>query len=425
VNQGLDLRVFSGKMRGVVFLSRNGRFQKSETRVLRTLFLQNDSGHFLWNKGIFVVIQTVSLNGFRNYVDFRADFDGGVNVVTGNNAQGKTNLIEAVYLLAAGRSFRARSDKELIGFELDRAEVSLDVTSGGRAQRLDAVLSRGKRRELYANGVKLKTFSEMSGRIAAVLFSPDDLNLVFGGAALRRRLLDNCLCQLRPKYAGYLSELTRLHEHKTRILRDHRDDAAMYDTLDTFDEAFARAGAFVIHYRAAFTSRLAEKASGVYREFVPRGEELTLGYKTVSTVSPDDMRPEEIYNTLLLRQRELRAAELAAGACLTGAHRDDLLVEINGRAARSFASQGQARTAAVSIKLAEREIFSEQLGENPVLLLDDVLSELDEGRQEFLLSRATGGQIFITCCEPDRVLSRASGSVTRIEGGKRVPCTFT
>jgi DNA replication and repair protein RecF len=365
------------------------------------------------------------LNGFRNYGDFSQRFGDGINVITGRNAQGKTNLLEAVCYLAAGRSFRARTDRELIGFDREEASLAAEVLSHGREQTLEARLSRARRRILYANGVKMKSYAEFSGRLAAVLFAPDDLDLVFGGAARRRRFMDGGLCQLRPKYAAALSEFNRVHEHKTRILRDHREKPALLDALEEFNHGLAAAGAELIYYRAAYAKLLSEKARIVHSDFSNSAERLQITYKTVSSLSPDGARPKELFPLLLARLYELRQAEIDSGQCLTGPQKDDLEIELNGRPAKEFASQGQARTAAVSLKLAERDIFSAALGEQPVLLLDDVLSELDESRQRFLLERAAGGQVFITCCESDKIETRTRGTVTRIEGGDVAACTFT
>jgi DNA replication and repair protein RecF len=364
-----------------------------------------------------LTINTIHLSNFRNYREFERDFVDGINVITGRNAQGKTNLIEAVYYLASGRSFRARADRELILFGADSARVRLGVTSRGREIALEARLVAGKRRELYMNGAKQRVFADIAGRLTAVLFCPEDLEMVQGGAAARRPQIYGCLSQLRPKYAAALAEYTPQHDHKTRILRDHREKPGLLDALDEFNVGLARVGAELIRGRAMFTRLLAQRARDVHADFSSGAEELDISYRTATGVTPDGP-PSEIARQTLERMIELRPAELAAGQCLTGPHRDDLVITINGLAARQFASQGQARTAAVSLKLAEREIHAADTGETPVLLLDDVLSELDEGRQAFLLERIRGGQVFITSC--DARGSAARGSVTLIEGGRAV-----
>jgi DNA replication and repair protein RecF len=370
-----------------------------------------------------MIVKSVSLEGFRNYASFAAEFSDNVNVVFGNNAQGKTNLIEAVYFLSAGRSFRAKNDRELICFEADSAHIRADITSDGRDHRLEAFLSRTKRRQFHSNGVRLKTAAELSGKLRTVLFCPDDLNLIREGAVVRRRLMDGCLCQLRPRYAAALTEFNRVLEHKTRILRDHHEKPSLLDTLDDFDDRLAQMSAELIHYRAAFAALLAEKASAIHKDFSGGTETLSIRYCTVKTIDDPRQKPAALLEPLLEHLRSHRRAELETGTCLSGAHKDDLDIEINGKSARTFASQGQARTAALSLKLAERDIHFTDSGEYPILLLDDVLSELDARRQSFVLHRISEGQVFITCCEEVGHLSgpeaaRPGGKILRISGGR-------
>ena len=361
-------------------------------------------------------VDALTLRGYRNYAEAALRFDGAVNVISGRNAQGKTNLLEAVYLLSGGRSFRTRFDRELIGFDRDFASVEAEVVSGGREQRIELLLRRGAPKRITVNRVKTAA-AELGGIVNAVLFCPDDLNLLRDGPAARRRLMDLAISQLRPGYARLLSDYTKLYENKTRILRDYRDDPRMLDTLDDFSDGLCRASARLIRYRASFARRLAAAAGPVHREFSGAGEDLTVRYRTVSTVTDPEASEQAIYEEICEHQRLHRAAELAAGACLTGAHKDDLDIDINGRSARAYASQGQTRTAALSLKLAEREIFLAETGEYPVLLLDDVLSELDAMRQDFVLNRIGGGQTLITCCEDEQIAQKTGGKVILIENG--------
>jgi len=365
-----------------------------------------------------MIVKEVYLDGFRNYNGVTARFEDGVNVIVGRNAQGKTNLIEAVYYLAAVRSFRPGSDKDLISFGCEAAYIRADVVSGGREQTLEARLSQGRRRELSANGAKLKKAAELSGRLTAVLFGPDDLDLIKDGAAVRRKLMDQCLSQLRPGYLIALQEFGRLYDNKTRILRDYREKPSLLELLDDFDLRLAQQSARLISYRAAFASGLARRAAEIHNEFSGGRETLTIRYKTIGDIATAGKKPEEILPELLRHQREHRQAELKSGLCLSGAHKDDLEIEISGAPARRFASQGQARTAAVSIKLAERDIHYDDKGEYPVLLLDDVLSELDSKRQNFLLGKITRGQVFITCCDDSAALVARCGSLIKVENGK-------
>ncbi len=361
-------------------------------------------------------VSRLCLSGFRNYDSAETELEAGINVITGENAQGKTNMLEAVYMLTCGRSFRTRFDRELIGFGRDSAELRAELYSGEREQKLSIILRRGAKKRISLNGVK-KNPGELSESLRAVLFCPEDLNMIREGPAARRRLMDMAISQLRPGYVRLLADFNRLYENKTRILRDYRENLPMLDTLDEFSDGICRVSASIIRYRASFARRLAAAAGEIHREFSGAGEVLNITYRTVGTVCNPEAPAQEIYEWLCEHQRTHRAAELAAGQCLCGAHRDDLEIEINGASARSFASQGQTRTAALSIKLAEREICLAETGEYPVLLLDDVLSELDARRQEFVLNRIGGGQTLITCCEDEQIAKKTGGRVIVVRGG--------
>ncbi len=369
-----------------------------------------------------MILRKIALNGFRNYEWETADFSPHTNVVTGENAQGKTNLLEAIYMLSCGKSFRTRLDRELVGFEYSEAEILAEIHSHERDQTVKLRLCPGQAKKISVNGVK-KTASELSETVNIVLFCPDDLNLIREGAATRRRMMDQAISQIRPKYAALLTEFNRLYEHKTRILKDWREKPSLLDTLDSFSDALCRVSAQMIRYRASYVSRLNETVKPVHREFSGYGEELDLFYHTVSTVKDPFGPAKEIYYDICDHQERHRQAELDSELCLTGAHKDDVEILINGKSARSFASQGQTRTAALSVKLAEREIILQETGEYPILLLDDVLSELDEKRQEYVLNRIGGGQTLITCCEDTDISKRTGGKVFSVKGGKILSCT--
>jgi DNA replication and repair protein RecF len=362
-------------------------------------------------------VNSIRLSGFRNYDEAECRFHDSLNVICGDNAQGKTNLLESIFYLTSGNSFRTRSDRELINFGRDDARISADIVSGGRDQKLEIRLARGLRRKICVNGAKLKTAAELAGRLTAVLFCPDDLQIVRGGAAERRRFMDLCISQLRPKYAEALSAYSKLYVQKTRILKARREKPSLLASLQDYNELMAQKSAVIIHYRAAFVEKLAMHAKTIHSDFSNGRENLSLTYKTVGTISDPLLEPSKLLPLLMRHQEEHYRAELESGLCLSGAHKDDLKIEIDGAEARKFSSQGQARTAALSLKLSEREIFFRDTGEYPVLLLDDVLSELDGERRSFVLNRIGGGQVFITSCDEEELASR-SGGVIRIRDGK-------
>lgn len=364
-----------------------------------------------------MIVQSAALDGFRNYLHLEAVFSPTVNVICGENAQGKTNLLEAVAYLSTASSHRARYDRELIRFGADNAFLNARVSSRNREFALEARLSRTAGRRLFSNGVRLKSAAELAGIFHTVLFCPEDLFLIRAGAAARRRFLDDCICQLRPRYAAALSEYKKIYEQKTRILRDWEEKPSLLDTLDDFNLRLAQTGAILIHYRAHFLRRLNESAPAIHQDFSGGRERLSLRYQTVKTVTEPEESPRVLLPLLLEHQAQHRRAELEARQCLSGPHKDDMLVELDGVSARDYASQGQTRTAALSLKLGAREIFHSDTGEWPVLLLDDVLSELDHRRQEFVLSRIQGGQVFITCCEDGQLQGMDRETIFRIHKG--------
>ena len=367
-----------------------------------------------------MICHSLKLEHFRNYVDLEVEFDPRVNLIYGDNAQGKTNLLEAAAYLSAARSHRTRFDRELIMLGEPESVIEAGVFSRNREFILKAQLTRGRSRRLSSNGVKLKTAGELAGILNTVLFCPEDLSLIRAGAAERRRFLDGAICQLRPRYAQALAEYGRLYDHKTRILRDWPERPSLLDTLDDFNLRMAQTGAIVVHYRAHFIKRLRERAPAIHGDFSGGREGLELRYETVSTVDDPQAQPRELLPLLLEHQEKHRKAEIDSRQCLSGPHKDDLTVDIGGKNAKTYASQGQTRTAALSLKLAQREIFQEETGEWPVLLLDDVLSELDPRRQAFVLNRIRGGQVFITCCEEEKLEGLEGGRAFHIQNGRMI-----
>lgn len=362
-------------------------------------------------------VEQLELEGFRNYGMQAVDFHPQCNVIWGENAQGKTNLLEAVAYLSCGRSPRTRTDRELIGFERQEAVLTAFLQGRERKYQVRAELSRERRRRLFVNQVPAKTNAALSEVYHTVLFRPEDLFLIREGASVRRKFLDNALCQLRPRYAAALAKYHRAQEQKTRILRDAEKHPEFLQTLPEFNSQMIFYGAALVHYRAWFIGQLTEYAAVHHRECSGGREALTLRYQTVSSVRDPNAGAEELMEDLRQHMESHQAAELASRSCLSGPHKDDLIVEIDGREAKSYSSQGQTRTAALALKLAEREIYQADGGVYPILLLDDVLSELDQRRQDFVLNRISGGQVFITCCEEDRLSQMLGGKVFHVEHG--------
>lgn len=345
----------------------------------------------------------LKLRNFRNYGNLEAEFDPGVNLIVGRNAQGKTNLLEAISYLGCGRSFRAQKTAEMVRFGEDFADIEGTVFSQEREQSLRWVLFNGARpRQIWRNGAKKKTTADISGVMSTVLFCPEDLMVLKAGAAARRRLGDQALCQLRPNYDAALTEYNRILDQKNRILKDHFENPAVLDILPEYNTRLCQVGALLISYRARFYDSMGKAAAVYHDQFSGGCEDFRLEYKTVSNITDPFAPVSELTQKLLEHLQSHYRAELETAQCLTGPHKDDFDVTLSGINLKAYGSQGQTRTAAISLKLAQRELMKRESGGEPVLLLDDVLSELDPGRQDFVLNKIVSGQVFITCCEPGR-----------------------
>ena len=348
-------------------------------------------------------LQELSLRSFRNYEEVKLQFEPGVNLIVGDNAQGKTNLLEAISYLGSGKSFRAQKTSEMIRFGDDFAEIQGKIYSQEREQILRYLLFAGSRpRQIFRNGAKKKSASELTGVLPTVLFCPEDLLILKMGSSQRRRFGDLALCGLRPNYDAALMEYHRILEQKSRILKDHFENPAVLAILPEYNTRLCQVGALLISYRARFYESLGKSAGKFHSQFSGGVENFELQYKTVSTITDPFAPTAKLTEQLLDHLERHYRAELETAQCLTGPHKDDFTVSLSGIDLKSYGSQGQTRTAAISLKLAQRELMGREWGEEPVLLLDDVLSELDPGRQDFVLNQIVSGQVFITCCEPGR-----------------------
>ena len=345
----------------------------------------------------------LKLRDFRNYEELELEAAPGVNLIVGDNAQGKTNLLEALVYLGSGKSWRTQKSAELVRFGGSFADLEGTVFSQEREQTLRTVVFPGKRpRQLWRNGVKKKSAAECAGVLNTVLFCPEDLLVLKSGGAARRKLGDMALCQLRPNYDAALAEYNRLLEQKSKILKERYENPAWLEILPEYNLRICQVGALLISYRARFYESLGREASVYHGQFTGGAEDFKLDYHTVSTVSDPFASVAKLTEDLQNHMESHARAELESGQCLTGPHRDDFDVNLSGLSVKTYGSQGQTRTAAISLKLAQRELMRRESGEEPVLLLDDVLSELDPGRQDFVLNQIHSGQVFITCCEPER-----------------------
>lgn len=363
-------------------------------------------------------IHSVQLENFRNFKLLSCSFSPHVNLISGENAQGKTNLIESLFYFSAQKSFRAPKDEILIHHDAPFFRISESLFNGVRDFSLSVTLERGKKKQLLLNDIPQRKSSDVIGILPVVLFTPDDLYLIKAGASERRRLLDLPLCQIRPFYYEMLSRYNRTLRMKRALLKE--EESSKSRTLcDAYNADLSHSAAEIISMRKSFSDHLTEKARLLHDCLSNGREELTIQYKTISKADPNASQKEN-ESRIYQRLSDLMHSEFEAEAPLSGIHKDDLLIAINDFPAKTFASQGQMRSIALSLKLAEREMIEKETGRQPVLFLDDVLSELDGGRKNFILNHIQKGQIFITCCDPLSLSKETQGKQFVFHNGEIV-----
>ncbi len=349
-------------------------------------------------------ISKIEADGFRNLSAVKLEPCGGVNIISGENAQGKTNLLEAVWLGSGAKSFRGAKEREMVGFDRERALVGISFENSYRDQSIYYCLTRSRsERRILLNGVKASGFSELVGKLLLVIFTPDDLELTKGNPQARRNHIDLCVSQLRPSYAGILQRYGAILDQRNALLKSIGAGASKLDELDMWDGQLALQGSYISMLRSVYTQSMKLHASKLYDTISGGREKLTLEYS--STVF-DSLAGRTDYNKSMAQEylnklKKSRRDDINAGFTQLGVHRDDLEVNINERPVREYGSQGQNRSAALCLKLAHAKEVLNETGEMPVILLDDVLSELDKGRRDFVLGQIKGAQVFITCCEPE------------------------
>lgn len=342
-------------------------------------------------------LENIRINNFRNIRGINQNFDPGINIIYGMNAQGKTSLLEAVYFCALGRSLRAGTDKELISFNSPFCHVQSQLNRGASTVLLDAHLQHeyGKtKKALSINQVPVTHMKDLFGQLLVVMFSPDDLRLVKAGPSERRRFIDMELCQLSAVYYSNLKEYYRALKQRNALLKLIRTEKHHRESLPVWDQQLAEYGVRISKARASFISRVNEIAQCIHHNITQGAEFLVLKYAP-------SILDVELY---LLNLEKSYERDIIQGTTTVGIHKDDMHFTINDIVARNYGSQGQQRTVALSLKLAEIELIKQHTGETPVLLLDDVFSELDSIRQDYLLSHICNLQTFITCTGVEDVL---------------------
>lgn len=354
-------------------------------------------------------VESLNAVDFRNLsaLDFRPG--EGVNVICGANGLGKTNLIEAIWLFTGCRSFRSARDKEMIRIGAQQAELKMSFFAGARSRQAELLLD--EKRHFTLNGVSLPGGRLMMGEFACVAFTPLHLAIVKDGPEERRKFLDIAISQLRPLYAKTVLDYNRVLAQRNAALRSAKENPAMRSLIELWDEPLAAKGAQMIEARMKYLERLDQKAAEIYEEISAGREQLSLGYRVYAREKTDadvNQIKEELLRSLAAR----RDADLEHGATGIGPHREEFSVRLSGVSARVYGSQGQQRSAALVLKLAEAALFAEVTGEEPVVLLDDVFSELDPLRQQYVVKHFENRQVFITCCDEASVTRLADQDVT-------------
>ena len=339
-------------------------------------------------------INNIKIKNFRNYYEQEIDLNENINIFYGENAQGKTNIIEAIFLCSMGKSFRAKKDKEMINLNSENASIEIEYQKTDRDGKIK--INIGNKKSVSVNGVKIKKLSELLGNINVVIFTPDDINILKGGPSNRRRFLDIMISQLRPNYMYNLNLYLKTLEQRNNYLRQIREQNKDESLLDIWDEKISEYAINIYNYRKEFIEKIKNKIKNIHSEITDKKEEIEIEYIS-------ECKSKEEYLRLLKQRRKL---DIIKGFTTKGVHRDDFMIYINNELVNIYGSQGQNRTAVLSLKIAEMQVIYDEIGEYPILLLDDFMSELDEKRRKNFLEYIENTQVIITCTDKIENLNR-------------------
>ena len=353
-------------------------------------------------------VKKLKLSGFRNYKSEEFEFLPDTNILYGNNAQGKTNALEALYLFSIGKSFRTQQDRELINFGESFTKLSVEYEDKVRTNEIEISIRRDRKKQIKINGVPISKMGDLIGKFCVILFSPDELNLTKGSPNARRRFLDIALSQMRPRYYHILRRYNKVLDQRNNLIKKLRfaQNAAAKDTLFVWNEKLSEYGMAIIDYRKQFVEKLYQYAKQIHREI--SGEEFEIRYKSA-------------FNTIEEFKEKLDSnieREIEQGFTMYGPHRDDIEILTEGKDIKTYGSQGQHRSAVLALKLAQADMVFDDMGEYPVLLLDDIMSELDSVRRAYLVGKIKNKQVIITCTDADEVGVTDDVNFIHIEDGQ-------
>ncbi len=354
-----------------------------------------------------MVFKKLQLYNFRNIKEAEIFPHEQMNVIYGENAQGKTNLLEALWCFTGAKSFRGAKDSELIKFENKTAKLVLEFYDDGRIQ--ECIIEISKTRKAILNGVDYGAASKLAGKIYSIVFSPNDISIIKDGPIFRRKFLDTAICQLYPVYISIFKRYTRALDQRNKILKEIKYNPLLEEFILDFEKELAECGTQIIKYRKTFVNDLNKFLPKIYKGLSSGKEKILLEYNFNASENKEE------YLEILKQSRKEDILNISTSI---GPHRDDLNIEINNVSARSFGSQGQKRSAVLALKLAEAAVINKITGKKPIALLDDVMSELDTSRQNYILNHIKGWQVFLTCCDEENILNIENGKIFKVQNGK-------
>lgn len=360
-----------------------------------------------------MIISDLKLKKFRNIADMKIKPCESVNIIYGKNAQGKTNLLESIWLFSGQRPFRNCKDAEMIKFDESFFINEISFSSFGREQTAKYVVD--KKKTVFLNGIRLDSIKKLTENFPAVVFSPSHMSLIKDGPAERRRFLDSSLIQIKPGFSNILSKYNRNVQQRNLILKDYKAHPDVLGMLEIFEDNIAKIGAKIVFQRLVYTDYLAKSAREIYKGISSGAEGFNIMYNPSFEV--EDIDEKSLEKSIRIALIKNRKEDILNCVTSVGPHRDDIEILLDGVSARRFGSQGQQRSCVLALKLGETAVLEKQTGEKPVILLDDVMSELDEKRQDYILHHLDNYQVFITCCDPTPLLKLKKGKAFFIENG--------
>ncbi|WAW14921.1 DNA replication/repair protein RecF [Peptostreptococcus equinus] len=363
-------------------------------------------------------IKSVILKDYRNYKNLFIEFNENVNLIIGPNGQGKTNIVESISLMSIGRSFRTSKDKELIRFGCESLYSSCSFNKRNLDKKIEIIIQKDKK-GIKVNGVSIKSIQELLGNLNVVVFSPEDLRLVKDGPKERRTFIDKEISQIMPRYYNILTSYNKILNQRNKLLKSYNID---YNLLDVYDQSMADFGSEIYVIRNKFIKKLANISNNMHKNLTSGVEELKIKYRNQIKFDDDNYDIGEVKNKILELMLENREHDCQTRTTKIGPHKDDLGIYINDIDVRLYGSQGQQRTASISLKLSEVELIKQEVGDYPVLILDDVFSELDQNRQKMLIDKLENIQMFVTSADPlhKHILSKNKYTIFNIDKGEIV-----